>query len=188
MSEQDYAEIGRFIARVTKVITADSKGARPVVLLHFRRGATPIVEGILHAREKIEGKTRRRFSVAAVPVSRENYEGEREPDQAIREHLKAIPDGSIVYYVDEVVTGNNGYNNIRLLEKEAKRHRWNVHAHFLVSDGGRNMSNQMWGKMRRLSRAGAHTVSHPMDGPDRAPGLRVGNPAFLSREQDYCGN
>lgn len=137
-----------------------ASGGRPVFLLHFPRGATPIVEGLKYAWWKQHGSKRMPFRILDVPVSRENLDP-KEANRLIKQRLELIPANSVVMYVDEAHSGVNASQNIRLMSEVLKDRSCELHSHLLVNQNGRHLSEDARRRLQHMRQfRGSQTVFH----------------------------
>lgn len=140
---------------------------KPVYVLHFPRGATPIVDSIEYARTKLRVGTRRNFSVVKVPVSRENMDA-WEANAKIREALADIPNHATVFYLDETVSGRNSEGNIKSVIGATKNKGISLRVNLLVSSDAKYLEHGQLRQFKNFQRNPAvkirlHTV--PSDIP-----------------------
>ncbi len=128
----------REIVNMLKSIELAAERHQKIYVLHFPRGASPILAGLRHAWFKLYGHQPLPFETLTVPVSRENTH-DREVKAIMEERLSDIKAGSVVYYFDEVFSGRNATANIEDLIKVLKKRNCELRAHLLVGHRGDEM-------------------------------------------------
>ena len=142
------------IVRVEELLEQLAEQKNPVYLLHFPRGATPIVRGIYYAWKKKHGKTKPPFNTILVPLSRENMAGPN-ASRIIEDRIRNIENNAVLVYVDEAVTSQNSYANIVDIRKALKRLKKNnagLFANIFLNSNGRFLDPGTWRKLRQMAR------------------------------------
>ena len=155
------------IVFITQSLQRAAETGKQVYLLHMPRGATPIVEGIRYAWKKLYG-AKQTFHTVLVPISRENA-SDALVKQVFEERLREIPEGAVVFYVDEVVSGRNARANIEDLYKILKKRKCEIISHLLISRDTNLMDLKAAKGLFHLRRYkhGLKVIFHPV--PDFLP-------------------
>ena len=150
-SKETMEPIADAILDMLEDIETEVMKGKPVYVLHFPRGATPIVDSIEYARTKLRAWTKRSFNVIKVPVSRENMDT-WEADAKIREALADVPNGATVFYLDETVSGRNSKGNIKSVIGATKNKGISLRANLLVSSDAKYLEYAQLKQFRNFQR------------------------------------
>ena len=129
---------------------ADSRN-EPVVLLHFPRGASPIVNGLKNAWDRLYHPQPLPFLRINMPVSRENLSDDF-VDRVIEKRLAEIAPGTHVIYVDEALSGAYALANLTVLQRILHKKKARLYGMLVVSSEGTHLDPHVMRKMSQLRR------------------------------------
>jgi len=138
IDEKLIEDICNYITKLARKIVELSR-EKPTFLLHFPRGASPIVDGIIAAAKIISKKSKHPFKVINIPISLEEALSKQDYEflyKILEDRIDTIPKDSNVIYVDEAISGRNSLAITEKLYKILNRKNCKLFVALLVSKGG----------------------------------------------------